>query len=106
MIKDYEKEIIRQTWKRAASDFEIEIITPYHIEVFGQRTEIFAFVPNIGSRKGTIVELVCSPDYSINKNIVEWANRSSYHYSFVNKDDFIEYSRSTFEELFEDWRLE
>jgi len=103
MITEQETEKARVNWLKASNKLKFKIFTPYSFYFKGIKKEVFAFLPNYGSSNGIIVELTSSPEYEIDKEIIEWAKANNCCYSFVNIENCLYYSEFFFKETIEDW---
>jgi hypothetical protein len=95
--------IVRENWIKAASEIGFEILSPYKINIENRILEVFAFLPKYGSNNGMIVELTSEPLFIINQDIVSYSKRNKCFYSFINIDIFLEYNKSEFIDLLDDW---
>ena len=50
----------RKNLQKASQDLGFVIVSPYYIFLNGIIKEVFAFLPEYGTSKGTILELTCS----------------------------------------------
>jgi hypothetical protein len=104
MITADQIKIARETWIKASDDLGFNIVTPYFLMVDGRKQEIFAFLPEYGSYKGTFVFLMSPPDYNTDNYLSKWARKRKIFFSFINIDDFLNYDKKYFREILKDWR--
>ncbi|MDT3740776.1 MAG: hypothetical protein RO257_14900 [Candidatus Kapabacteria bacterium] len=99
--KEYKK--VEENWYIAAKEFNFKIITPFKFNFKNKEKTIFALLPNFGSEKGMIIDLIYPPEFSTDIEIVEWANENSYFYSFINIESYLNYDKEVFNETLNDW---
>lgn len=93
----------RANWRKASSELCFEFISPYIIEVNGERREAFAFLPEYGSPNGTIICLTYAPNYTIDNEIIKWAQENKLFYSFIDIKDSLYYDKDYLTQTLEDW---
>jgi hypothetical protein len=93
----------RSNWIRASIEIGFRINTPFEFEYNHVKHSSFAYLPEYGSKNGTIVDLIFPPSFITNKVIQDWANDCNCYFSFVNIQDFLIYRREYFEEVLNDW---
>lgn len=103
MITRQQVELARKNWIDASKNFMFELVTPYFIEIDGNEKEIFAFLPKYGSLNGTIVCLISAPNFEIDSELSQWADKNNFYCSFVNIKKFINFDESSFKEILNDW---
>ena len=95
-----DKAQIANAWRRAANDLDIEVISPFSIELEGQgKCEFIALIKSFGTSKGT---LICSPE--------EW---DDFGYSYLAEDHgyycsgvyavYEQYEKDLFIDTLNDW---
>lgn len=105
MISEEKKQKFRLFWERASEELHFEIESPYYISVDGVKKEVFACVYGYGSSNGTIVELMQPPSFEVDKEVILWAKKNAFFYSFINIDSITDYSVDYFTDILEDWKL-
>ena len=102
-ITNKQFELARKNWVEASIKLNFKIVTPYFIEINGRKKEVFAFLPEYGSPNGTIMYLTCATEFETNSEIVNWAKKNKYFYSFINIETLQKYDENYFKEILDDW---
>lgn len=105
MINQNSIKIATDNWMRAANSLGFRLIIPYKYSIHNKKKEAFTYLPDYGSRNGTIVGLICAPDFEVDKDLIEWAKVKECHYSFINIDDYMQYDDQVFKETLDDWSI-
>lgn len=103
MITREHTEVARKNWLKASLSLSFKLVTPYFVEINGNKLEVFAFLPAYGSQKGTLICLTSPPHFKTDKKIVNWAKENNINYSFINIEDFQSYNENYIKEILEDW---
>ena len=99
-----ENEIItaKENILNASLEFGFRIICPYYYLYNNDIIEIFTYLPEFGSPKGTLVDLIFPPKYETNKIIINIAKKMNCHYSFLNINEIQKFDINYFIELLND----
>ncbi len=104
MITEEIESTVRSNWLRAAQELNFEIITPYTISIDGNNKEVFAFLPEYGSKQGAIVCLTSfSDDNDIYKEVIQWAGINQIFCSLIGPLSV--YDKEYFIDILEDWKI-
>jgi hypothetical protein len=100
-----DKKIIigRMNWIKASSELSFNIISPYIYQFHDRNIEIFAYLPEYGSKKGILYDIIFPPEYETNKDVIHIAKIMECFCSFINIDTIQEYNKKYFEETLNDW---
>lgn len=103
MITKEQIELARTNWLKASLSLFFKLVTPYFVEINGNKREVFAFLPEYGSPIGTIICLTSSPKFETYPEIIQWAKENKIYCSFLNVEDFENYNENYFKDILEDW---
>lgn len=101
MTADAQESQVIAAWQRAATELNIEVQAPFHINSNGAPHEFVAFIPDFGG--GTVVGCTRAPDFTIDATLVRAAKDGGYHYSFLNISEYVRFDRHSFIETLEEW---
>ena len=87
---------------KASLELDFRIICPYYYLYNNDNIEIFAYLPEFGSPKGTLVDLIFPPKYETNKIIINIAKKMNCHYSFLNINEIQKFDKNYFIEFLND----
>jgi hypothetical protein len=96
-------DLARINWIKASDELGFNITSPYYIIKDDRKIRFFAFIPQYGSPRGTLIDLIFSPAYETNNKIQEIANALGYFHSYINVDAYIDYNPNRFLETIDDW---
>ncbi len=104
MITELQKALAIRAWNEASEFFNFKMLAPYTLTINGVDKEVFAFIDGYGSPNGTLVNLTSEPDFEIDIEISEWAEKNNVFVSFINVDLFQSFDKNYFTEILKDWR--
>jgi hypothetical protein len=96
-------EIARKNWVSASKEFEFIIVTPYYINADEIKKSVFAYLPEFGSPNGIVIEVIKSPEFKVDKQLVNWAEKRGIYYSFINIESCLQYRKNFFTDCLKDW---
>lgn len=82
-------------WKTAAQDLGIDVVTPYGLDVDGERLEFPVLVKDFGHKNGTLV----TADMAMFNKVLD----SEINCSVLNEEEYGTYNRNKFIEVLRDW---
>lgn len=96
---------IRNNFQKASKKYKFDIISPYTIECDGVDKIIFAMIPFNKDINGILISLLFPPDYSSDEEVISFANKNNFKYSFINIELYQFYNDELFCETLIDWGL-
>jgi hypothetical protein len=93
----------RETWILASKELGFRILTPYDLNCSGMKKEVFAFIPDYGGPMGMVINLISSPEFNTDSEIIDCAKIYGYYYSFINVEFCLTYNETYFKECLSDW---
>jgi hypothetical protein len=103
MLTEEKVKIARKNWIKGSKKMGFKIITPYHFIINGEKRKAFAFLPEYGSPNGMLIGFTSSPNFEIDKDILEWAKEQRCFYSFINIDGSLRYDECFIQDSLGDW---
>lgn len=97
------KNELRQHWLRMANELGFEIVVPYYLNYGDKSLECFAFLPQFGSNKGMIVDIITPPENETSSDIFDACKELGIYCSFINYDSYVSADRRVFCEALIDW---
>jgi hypothetical protein len=96
-------DIARANLLKASKELGFKVITPFVLDGNNLPHVAFAYLPDYGSPRGTVVGLISAPTYETDKAVERWAEANNCFYSFLNVEALLAYSQEYFLELLKDW---
>lgn len=103
MIDSKRSEELREYWLRMGNEIGFKIIAPYVLNYNNKELNCFAFLPNFGSSRGMILDIIFAPDYETDREISDACNGLGLYFSFISYDSFITADKKGFCDALVDW---
>lgn len=92
-----------KAWQKAAKEFGIDVVCPYHLVTRFGSVDCLAFLPHFGGANGMLIDLTSPPDFATDEKLTEVAKKTGLKWSFLNAEVYGDYDNAVFREALIDW---